>query len=323
MTGPWEQLRTTGLLGPAGVELTYETVDAVRRFDRYPPPEGADRWTSSAVQEFAHDFLFGDGGPERMAKLVANAMDEESFERVLEAAVRNAFRMQARSTDRGAALRALTHAVERDDDIVIEGSTTTTRTWALTRHEANEPYAGPTDALVEAAYAVPDVRRARWSRDSSRRPPIAESDSLRRVLRAILDRAGAPVAPRLVLEVILARFPLAVGGEIELTEDTAPTVPASGAASVLATEAWEQLTDNERLVIGLLDLPVREMADAAGLSRSTAQRAATSAREVLAAFLIDIDDQVSVVGALATASADLRAHGTAQAGSASTTSEED
>lgn len=321
MSGPWADLREDGTLGSTAVRLVYETVDAVRRFDRYPPPDGVDQWTDSAIQEFAHDFLFGDGGPERLAKLVATATSEDSFERVLEAAVRNEFRMRARRTDRGAVLRSLAHAVDRDGGIIVAGATSTTRTWSLPEHEANPPYAGATDVLVEAAYAVPGVRRARWSSESSRRPPLAESDSLNRVLRAVLDRAAAPVSPRLIADVIVARFPLAVGGETELLDDLVP-LEADTAARLLASEAWDQLTDNERLVVGVLDLPVREIADATGLSRSTAQRASTGARALLSAFLADVGDQAGVVAALADASAALRARGTTCAGSASTSGED-
>ncbi len=131
------------------------------------------------------------------------------------------------------------------------------------------------------------------------------------------------MSPRLILDVILARFPLVAGGDIEFSEDAAPRDKQSPAAQLLAAEVWEQLTDNERLVAGILDLPMRDIADATGLSRSTAHRAVTSAREVLAAFLSDLDDQSGVVTALADASASIRGRGTNRAGSASTTGEED
>lgn len=320
MTDAWAELRATGTLGPAGVDLVYETVDAVRRFDRYPPPEGADRWTEGAMMEFAHDFLFADGGQERLTRLVALASDEESFERILEAAVRNDFRMQARRTETGAAMRSVAHAVERDPEIVAAGSART-RTWSLVQHAENDTYSGPTAPLIEAAYAVPDVRRARWSPESNRRAPIAESDSLRRVLRAVLDRAKAPVMPRMMLDVILARFPLATTREVELSDDLLPATSVSGEARLVAADVWEQLSDNERLVTGVLDLPVRDMAQVTGLSRSTAQRAATAARQALAAFLVAVDDPSGVVAALAEASAALQALGTVQAGSASGTQE--
>lgn len=323
MTGAWEELRGTEALGPLTIDLVYETVDAVRRFDRYPPPEGTGRWDETAVQEFAHGFLLGEGATERLARLVATATDEESFERLLEAAVRNEFRMQARRTDTGAALRAIIHAIERDGGIVIAGTTTATRTWSLQEHQSKPPYSGPHSDLIDAAYAVPDVRRARWSQTSTRRPPIAESDSLRRVLRAVLERAGAPVAPRLMLDVILARFPLVAGGDVELTDDLVPADSGSPSAQLLAAEVWEQLTDNERVVVGILDLPVRDVAVATGLSRSTAHRAVAAAKEVLAAFLSDQDDKAAVVAALVGASSSARERGTDRAGSASTGQEED
>lgn len=323
MTGAWEELRRTEEVGPLTVELVYDTVDAVRRFDRYPPPEGTDRWNETAVQEFAHEFLVGDGATERFTRLVATAIDEESFERLLETAVRNEFRMQARRTDTGAALRALTHAVEKDNEIVLAGTTTTTRTWSMLGHKDNPTYSGSHEDLIEAAHSVPNVRRARWSATSNRRAPIAESDSLRRVLRAILECAAAPVAPRLMLEVILARFPLISGGDIELSDEVVPDDNHSPAAQLLAAEVWEQLTDNERLVAGILDLPIRDIADATGLFRSTAHRAVISAREVLAAFLTDLDDQAGVVAELAAMSASVRSRGTDRVGSASISQEED
>ena len=125
-----------------------------------------------------------------------------------------------------------------------------------------------------------------------------------------------------MLDVILARFPLAVGGEVELTDELSPLLATSAEARLLAAEVWDQLTDNERLVCGILDLPVREMADATGLSRSTAQRAATNARDVSAVFLADVDDQAGVVAGLAEASEGLRAVGTARTDSASGSQED-
>ena len=321
MAGVWEELRMTGALGTAGVILVYETVDAVRRFNRYPPPKGLGSWTRSAVEEFAHDFLFAKGGPARLAKIVATATDEESFERVLQTAIRNEFRKQARQTETGAAMRSLAGVVERDPDIVVARAAEI-RTWSLIEYEGNEPYSGSDAPLIEVAYAVPDVRRARWSPMSTHRPPIAETDSLRRVLRAVLAYARAPVAARTVFDVVLERFPLITSGEVEFRDNVLATVSPSAESALLAEEAWGQLKDNERLVIGLLDRPVREIADLTGLSRSTAQRSVTAARKLLAGFLVDTDNPTGVVKALAGACAALLARGTAQAGSASVIEQE-
>jgi DNA-directed RNA polymerase specialized sigma24 family protein len=324
VTGPWEELRTTGAVGALSAAALYETVDAVRRFDRYPPPEGYEAWDEAAVHEIAHDFLSGDGSNGRLARIVASATDEASFERVLEAAVRNHFRMAARKTDTGAVLRALTHAVDQDPTVIVSGGTTTTRTWALTQHAGQQPYAGETAPLVEAAHAVPDVRRARWSRDSQRRAPIAEPASLRNVIHAVLEAAAAPVAPRLMLDTILARFPLsAPGAPVDLDDTLIAAAAPSPESKLLALELFQQLSDNERLVVGLLGLPVREVADLSGLSRSTAQRAMTSAKAAAAEFLGDADDALGVLAAVAEASGSLRERGTVLAGSASAGHEED
>ena len=317
MSGGWAELRTEGRVGERTAVLVYETVDAVRRFDRFPPPEGSERWDADAVQDVAHDFLTAKGAIDRLRRLVVTATDEQSFERLVEQAIRNHLRMQARRTDMGAVLRALDHAVERDDDIVAAGTTATTRTWALAEQVGGAPYSGDPMTLLAAAHAVPDVRRARWSRTSTRRAPIAEPESLRRVLHAILDAAHGPVPRRLVADVVVARFPLTTDPpNTELDNDIVSIGLATPEATVVAEALWGQLNDNERLVAGVLDLPVREMAVATGLSRSTAQRAAMSARAVLSELLTDVTDQADIVAALAAASSAARQRGTVRAGSA-------
>lgn len=42
-------------------------------------------------------------------------------------------------------------AVGRDPEIVVSGTTSTTPTWALETHQSDQPFAGSTDTLVEAA----------------------------------------------------------------------------------------------------------------------------------------------------------------------------
>jgi hypothetical protein len=71
--------------------------------------------TRSPSRTSAHGFLAADGADDRLRRLVATATDEDSFERVLEQAVRNHIRMDTCRTDMGAVLRALDHAVGRDD----------------------------------------------------------------------------------------------------------------------------------------------------------------------------------------------------------------
>lgn len=326
--GPWQEIRVTGEIGTLTVDLIYGTVAAVARFDRYPPPEGHDRWDADAVEAVAHDFIVDDPTAEkvssgRLSRLVATATDERSFERVVETSVRNHFRAMARRTDKGAALRSLRRAANRDDDVVVVGATATTETWSLAGFAHEAPYSGRVAPLIEAAYAVNDVRQARWSPTSKRRPPIAEPDSLRRVIHEILNTAAAPVAPRLMLEVIIARFPLVVSRpSTELDDAIAAPVAVSPEAGLLAAEIWEQLTDNERLVVAVLADKVRNVAAVTGLTKSTADRACRSARLVLKVCLDGLDDKDPVVAALRELSLRTQQRGTNLGGLASITSKE-
>ena len=321
MTGPLAEIQQTGRLGPAGWELIYRAVDSARRFGRYPSPEGYDAWDTDAVTEVAHDFMTADGAEGRMSRLAATATDEGSFCRLVERAVHNHFRMEARKTDRGAALRAIERHLQSDDGIVAAGDGPT-RTWALRDHADQFPYSGDPDDLVSAANRVTDVKPAAWSATSRRRRPLAEAESLKRVLRAILAAAAAPVERGLLLKVVLERFPTAVVPPAEEADES--SLPASTPvddAGIVAKEVWAEMTDNERLVVPFLGETAREVAQRTGLSRSTAHRACTSVTGLLKDHLSGVEDRNRVMNELILLSSGVRARGTAIVASASLDSE--
>lgn len=329
VVGAWSELKLTEKIGEDTAKLLYDIVDAVRRFGHFPPPDGSGRWDEGAVHEVAHEFLVGKDDEDRvraaarLRRLVATATDEGSFELLLQEAVRNHFRMEARRTNVGAVIRSLEHAVKSDPEIVTVGSRSSTKAWALRRYAEQLPYSGNPDVLIDAAHAMPEVRRARWSATSRRRAPIAEPAYLLRVIRAILKAAKAPVLRRLFVDVIVARFPLAVDPPSVELDESLTDHAASPEATAVAAVVWEELNDNGRLVVGVLDLDARKIAAVTGLSKSTADRAKRSAKTVLAEHLDDADDQAGVVAALAAASKALQRRGTDAAGSASLRTEED
>lgn len=321
--GAWSELRLTGEIGDHTATLVYETVEAVRRLGHYPPPEGADRWDAGAVQEVAHEFLAGEGARQRLARLVASADNERSFELVVHKAILNVFRMAARTTNVGAIMRSLEHAIDRDDEIVTVGSKAAwTKAWSLRAYAAEHPYSGDPAVLVDAAHAVPEVQRAVWNSER-RRAPIAEPASLLKVIRAILTVARAPVLRRLFVDVIVARFPLAWEPPHVEIDETFTDANISPEAAAIAQVIWADLKPNDRLVVAVLDLDVREIAERTGLSKSTAHRAQVRAKKVLSAHLADLDDQTGVMAALALRSKILRRRGTFAAGSASHGNEEE
>lgn len=322
VVGAWSELRLTGAIGDRTATLVYETVDAVRRMGHYPPPEGSDWWDAGAVQEVAHEFLGGKGARERLARLVGSACDERSFERVLHKAIRNMFRMEARTTNVGAILRSLEHAIDRDDEIVTVGSESWSKAWSLRAYADEHHYSGDPSVLVNAAHAVPAVQRAVWS-SQRRRAPIAQPASLLNVIRAILASAKSPVLRRLFVDVIVARFPLAWEPPNVEIDDSFTDATFSPEAAAIAQAIWADLEPNDRLVVAVLDLTTREIAETTGLTKSTAHRAQARVKKVLAEILADVDDQTSVVAALALQSKILQRRGMFAAGSASQECEED
>jgi hypothetical protein len=345
-------LRAAKRVTPAAAQLIYDTVAAVARFGRFPPPEGWVSWDSDVVQDVAHGFLTEKNAEKRFAKLVAEATDDGSFERLLQKAVRNHFRMLARATDMGATLRALRHAVGNDPEIIAQGSTPTTEMWTLARHKDQAPYTGRHGDLIDAAYSVTDAKPGKWA-SANRRSPITDPQSLRRVVHAVLDAAGGAIPPKLLVEVIVARFPLTVpGAPVEL--DGAIPDGSDPTARLAAVEVWNALTDNQRLLLwfykateapavdddGLdqqqdqdqdhLDavrphknMTVRQIAEASGLSKSTVQRVLDELPDELRPLLEEVDPRqhLAILRELRNMSSFFCARGTATLDSASTTAE--
>jgi len=84
---PREELVRDGKPGPEFAYLLYRTVEAVAH--HYPSPPGSAGWDRSAREGLAHDFLAREGGDRRLITLVTSSVDESSFARLLEKAVRN------------------------------------------------------------------------------------------------------------------------------------------------------------------------------------------------------------------------------------------
>jgi DNA-directed RNA polymerase specialized sigma24 family protein len=324
VTSAYEEARARGGLGRVGVMLLYETVDAVRRLRSYPPPPGHSVWTAEAVQELAHDFLADKRA--HVAGVLLRASDDESFELLLETAVRNFIIDGIRKTSTGGAMRSLRRVVAADPAVIeVPAGSPGAGGWSLPDKVENSIFSGDPARLIDAAFAVVDARRARWRLDAQNRPPIAETDSVQRIVRAVLEAAAAPVPRARVLAVVLERFPLVDAPSVsELDDDTADTAlgDGDGSARTIAGEIWDQLTDTERLVVGILDESARDIAAETGLTKSTAHRAMQSARAVVAQLLGDETDQISIIGELRNLSASARSRGTERAGLAFTHGEE-
>ena len=321
--GAWRELRQSQEVGPLTTQLVYDTVGAVTRRRRFPPPEGYESWDDDAVIEVAHDFLIdsstgGTLSAGRLSRLVASATDEDSFARLVDKTVLNYLRQQARRSAGGAVLEQLRHALGRIDGV----ERTASRAWSLEACAGELEFAGDPAELIAAAYAVDDVRIVRWNSET-RRSPLADSESLRRVLLNILSVAGAPVPESVLVEVAVARFPLAIEPAPMEWKDEENAHPTGVPEHVIETaqHIWDQLSDEERVLLAVPELKVREAAELLGVGKSTVDRRRRTIKQVIESYG-PLAATAEVLGVLRQAASVLEARGTAASDSSSETGEE-
>jgi hypothetical protein len=301
--GAYDEFRRTGRLGDQGARLLYATVASIARLHRYPPPAGHISWTADAVEEVAHDFLTSKSADRRLTHLYLGAVDEESFKRLLGAAVLNHFRSVARRTALGRLIRRLNDVLAGSDEFRRTTGVGANAAWWTLAEGLDAPSACPTELLTAAAAHVRDVRVPRWSEMAARRPPDADRDSLVRLARRVLDAAGGAVAVGELARAIAPRLglgpvPLVVDTDVQ---DLAETLPVSGDRmqgaldALRADELFASLSERERLVVAYWEEPVRDFAPRIGLGKSQASAARQRVVEILRVYLTSDDSPDDVV----------------------------
>lgn len=297
MSGPWHELRDTGALGPAGVELLYEVVRKVVAFKNLPPPDGLPAWTSDALIEAAHDVFSHRKGPERLLSLANRSTDEESFRSQLFTLVANDLASRNRRTERGKLHERLRDIVAGMPD--------------AERDEKKIRLTGPAEAsrgvrfdeLVAEASKVAQVVPT-WDPLSTHTPPIADRDSLEAMVRAVLQAAGSWITMGTLTAVLAVRLGVhdaPVQRDDEGWERIAPISYADPAAEVgkldMAARLLDTLTLKEQMVLPYLDDSATGIAKATGLGRTTAYKAAELARFKVRRFLEGDADAAATLGA--------------------------
>ncbi len=299
-----QELLTTGRLGRAGAELLYTTVRAVAIARGFPPPVGQPIWDEVAVQATAHDFLQGARGAKRLLDVAVRSTDERSFARLLGRAVQNHLRDVARATDLGKLIVRVKEVLRSTDDFVAVAAPGGER-WAA-RGGSREPSIVPPDELSAATKSI-EVVVPRWTSET-RDAPLADRDSMVRLLTAILSAASGTVTAVEIAHAITARLehrraPLTVeldAGGVRSEQLVVGTDPETTTlAAMRATQIFNDLSDRERIMVATLDLSVRDL----GLLVSTGKSQAALLRQRLidrvAEELRDDDDPERTVSALA------------------------
>ncbi|MFG2445007.1 hypothetical protein ACGFQG_19245 [Nocardia fluminea] len=270
-----------GHLDAQGAQLLYATVSKIGRGRNFPPPTGFRAWNQDAVITTAHDFLTSTRAVERLVQIAATAYDDESLTRLLETAVLNFLRDQARQTVIGTQIRRLKTILAADDTFVINGETV-----GLTGGPA-EPYAADEAVLVRAARRV-DAGTRRWRPDAKRQGPLATKEEMVALIVAVLTAAEARLTFASLARVIARRFdldPLAATTEIDALDPTPQHSYDEVDVGDQAAHILDQLTDRERLVLPYLDMSTREAEQLLPLGRTTIANTQLRLKTLLADLL--------------------------------------
>jgi hypothetical protein len=304
--GPHQELLDAGRFGPAVLGLLFKLMRQECR--RFPELRPAQAWDSDAVWDLVQDF-FADRGARVTTMLLAQAGDDASMARLLRRSIRYYLIDRVRGTDLGALRRRLEELLAEEPafERVPQGEPGAGR-WRQAG-TTGEPWGGPLQDLVTVAYAVPNVRRVRWT-SGSRRGPLAERLSLVTIARAVLDAADGSLSVSQLVAVFAQRFPAAADlGDAPMSEEVEATAAAPGEArpdaQVVAAEQeceaagraraiFEQLTARERLLLPNLDKTADEQAGVLGCGRSQANLHAKRLKEALRRLLEPLEDHDEV-----------------------------
>jgi hypothetical protein len=287
--GPREELVRDGKPGPKFADLLYRTVKAVAR--RYRPPLGSTAWDQSALEGRAHDFLAREGGDRRLITLVTSSVDERSFARLMEKAVRNFLADEARLTDFGKVVVRIKQVLR--DNAPCNFVRAPGDRWALPGC-ATAPTTVPERELVRAMVGVEVVVPA-WESET-RDAPLADGASFVRLIEAVLAAADGAMTPVDLAHVLTRRLnhvhtPLALE---TIEDDVTPDHqrfdmdPAGETvANLRAKEFFDSMDDRERELLAHRRLPSREKAKYVGLGHAQASAIQSRLALRLRAFVAD------------------------------------
>lgn len=299
---PYEELRATGKLGPAGAQLLYRAVRAVALARNFPPPEGHNRWDDEAVFEVAHDFLVGERAQQRITELYIRATSDTTFERSLHVAVLNVHRDRYRKTDMGALVLRVREVLEQSDrfELATSGGTR----WRLLGGPVT-PNGVPQSALSGAVARESNIVVPRWISER-RRAPLADRDTFERLLETALKAGDGTMTAADLARVVATRLdpvrvPLAV--ELDPAEQIAEPAPQADvaqrvASNLRAIEIFNSISDRERILVATWERPVRDLGELLGVRHSQASTIRQRLSAALRVTLADDDDPDGVVGEL-------------------------
>lgn len=299
------ELQQTGEIGEQTYTMLHDVAGGVVRTHNYPAPSGNEYWTKDEEWELVNEFLTGDRGLQRVITLFVKATDEHSLRNLAAAAIRNHLIDQFRNTDRGHLYQRLTDVIDDWDGLETfptAAGPACRRVGAAT----DEIWSGTIRPLVMAAADVGDIRIERW-RKAARRSPIADRESIARIIEAVLDQAEAAVLLSDLAEVMEARFAL-VRTPLVIELDDEPALEPSAADDTdrealtftAAEEIFDQLSRKERILLAHYNDTLRELEPLLDVSKSHAGNLRNDLESKLKGMLASANDPEATLTELRT-----------------------
>ena len=256
-----------------------------------PSPEGPV-WTEDDVDELVGEFF----ASTRPAALLDRATSDDSLRALVHTSLRNLVSDRFRRTARGTLQRRL--------KVLLTAAEYVEHPAGHWRRATDPDRASSVEIehLVEVVWGV-DVAIVRWSPEAKRNGPGTDRASLLRLLESIFDEADGAVELTRLTSVIAQRIGLqalpiaedidaleergALGQEVTSPEDNTVEAEDTVRAQIVAENAWDQLTEEERRVLPHVTEGARAAGAAAGGGKTKAHGVIKRAREKLRQVLID------------------------------------
>ena len=223
----------------------------------------------------------------RMASILQRSTDAESFTRLVYRAASNALINLYRRTQPGQFGKRCAAILRQDPQ--FESSS---QGWHLASTR-DGIWDQDVNRLIAAVWRIDVPRPTDWTGD--RAAPIAYREDIVTLMVGILTEAGGPVRLSQLLYVMRHRFMLlettTLADSDALLPAFEPTVEDQAVTALTADRIYEGLDHRERLILGTLNLPVRELGQLLGCGKTKAHEDKTLA--VTALNLLADDDSMA------------------------------
>jgi hypothetical protein len=276
-----------GEVGVEFVQLLKRTILSVAISRNFPSPSGKAFWTADDLQETAHAFIADPQTSRRFADLALHCATDRALAHRLQGSIRNFLRDQGRATEIGRLIRRVRRAL-REDDQFIE---TADGLWTLVGGDKN-PTTIPFAELEKAASMEKEVAKPEWGPEARRRAPVADRESIVRLIQRVLKAASGACRAEDISKAIAPRLsvsPQPVTLEVDAGDRPEPVHPSTlfdatadeVIENMVASEIFGMLTDRERLALAYHEIGVRDLGPKIGTSHSQAHVIRRRAIEIL------------------------------------------